>query len=266
MSTSSSSSAPRVAAAKRTALITGATSGIGAEFARQLAARRYDLVLVARDTGRLEMAADSLNLRYGVEVEVLTADLVDDAGLAEVEARLQHPTDRIDLLINNAGFGLRKPFDENTIDDEQRHLDLLVRVPMRLTHAALQGMLTNGAGRIINVASVAGFIPRGTYGACKAWVISFSRWANIFYRNRGVSVTAVCPGFVRTEFHERMRVQTTNIPDWMWLETEQVVREGLRDSLRGRAVSVPSLRYKAAVVLATILPKRVTAEQGKRGR
>ncbi len=250
----------------KTALITGATAGIGAEFARQLAAQQWNLVLVSRKAERLSQSVDDLSIRYGVVVEALVADLTNREHLAIVEDRLRDDEKPIDLLINNAGFGLKNPFDENGLAREQEHLDVLVQAPMRLTHAALGSMLERASGRIINIASVAGFIPRGTYGASKAWVISFSRWANIFYRGRGVRVTAVCPGFVRTEFHERMRVTTTNIPDWMWLTTEQVVREGLRDNLKGRAISVPSVRYKAAVALTKVLPARFVAEQGKRGR
>jgi uncharacterized protein len=130
---------------------------------------------------------------------------------------------------------------------------------MRLMHAALQQMLPRGSGVILNVASVAGFTPRGSYGAAKAWLLSFSRWANLHYRPRGITVTALAPGLVRTEFHQRMGVRTDTLPGFAWLDAERVVRIALRHAARGRAVSVPTLRYKLAVALARALPDRFSA-------
>lgn len=241
------------------ALITGATAGIGAEFARQLAARGDDLVLVARDSARLDASAAQLRRDYSVDVEVLVADLLTPEGRAAVEQRTAAPLASIDVLVNNAGFGLSGEFDANSVEVEQQLLDLLVTVPMRLTHAALQQMLPRHAGTIINIASVAGFLPRGTYGAAKAWVISFSRSANLSYRRRGVTVTAIAPGFVRTEFHRRMQVHTNNIPRPMWLSAKTLVRLALVDVARGRAVSVPTARYKVMMAVCRVLPARVLA-------
>ena len=248
-----------------TALITGATSGIGAEFAGQLAASGFDLVLVARDAERLDSTAAAIRQRCGVVIDVLAADLTTPEGLALVEGRLRAdgagggPAVAIDYLVNNAGFGLRKSFEENAVDDEQRHLDLLVTAPMRLMHAALEQMLPRRTGTIVNVASVAGFTPRGSYGAAKAWVLSFTRWAHIYYGPLGVQVAAVAPGFVRTDFHRRMAVRTDTVPDFMWLDAADVVRIALRDVARGRGLSVPTLRYKVVVGLSKILPARVLA-------
>jgi short-subunit dehydrogenase len=238
------------------AMITGASAGLGAEFARQLAARGHDLVLVARDGDRLGTLAADLRARYAVTVEVLAADLVEAQGIESVELRLAASTKPIDILVNNAGFGLRADFEDNTLDDELRLLELLVTAPLRLMHGALAPMLQRGSGTIINIASVAAFTPRGSYGAAKSWVLSFSRWANVHYRDRGVRVTAVAPGFVRTEFHDRMRVQTGTVPAFLWLPAERVVRLALRDSDRGRAVSIPTARYRVLVALLRILPPR----------
>jgi short-subunit dehydrogenase len=243
----------------RIALITGATAGIGAEFAHQLAERKYNLVLVARDTERLEALAAKLITRWGVVVEVLPADLATVKGRTAVEKRAAAAKNPIDLLVNNAGFGLKKPFEVNSLADEQRLLDLLVTVPMRLSHAALQQMLPRATGTIINIASVAAFTPRGTYGASKAWVVSFSRWANLTYKKRGVTVTGVAPGFVRTEMHERMGVRTDNIPNFMWLTTERLVLDALKAAERGKAVVIPSLRYKVLTGITRALPARVVA-------
>ncbi|HYI50398.1 MAG TPA: SDR family NAD(P)-dependent oxidoreductase [Microbacterium sp.] len=252
----------------RTALITGASSGLGAEYARQLAARGTDLVLVARDRDALGDLADALTAQHGIGVDVLVADLVDAQQRALVAERLADLLHPIDMLVNSAGFGLPLAFERNDIDDEVRHLDLLVEVPMRLMHAALGPMLQRGSGRIVNIASVGGFIPRSTYGACKGWLISFSRWANGRYARRGVTVTAVCPGFTHTNFHERIGIPPgeEGIADWMWLEARDVVAESLRDVARGKAVSVPSLRYKAIIGLTRLVPASLVARAGERGR
>jgi len=251
----------------RTALVTGASSGIGAEYARQLADRGADVVLVARDETALQAVAREIAAR-GRRAEVLVADLLDPDQRARVEARLADPRHPVDVLVNNAGYGLSLSFERNDIEDEARHLALHVEVTMRLTHAALRGMRERGAGRIVNVASVAGLIPRGTYGAAKAWTVSFSRWANVAYRDRGVTVTAVCPGFVHTNFHERLGLPPgqEGVAPWMWLDAPRVVRESLRDAARGRSVSIPSIRYKALTSLARLLPDRVVVRAASRGR
>lgn len=248
------------------ALITGATAGLGAEFAQQLAAAHTDLVLVARNAERLEAKAVRLRQEFGIDVEVISADLQSKQGIDVVVDRLEQTERPVGTLINNAGFGLTKSFEENTVQEESDHLQLLVATPMLLMHAALPGMLARGEGKIINIASVAGFIPRATYGACKAWLISFSRWANVHYGSRGVSVTAVCPGFVHTEFHQRMNASTSGIPTWMWLNPDRVVREGLADAASGKSVSVPSKRYKALTFLSKFSSDKFGAFAGKRGR
>ncbi|WP_431807131.1 SDR family NAD(P)-dependent oxidoreductase [Microbacterium paraoxydans] len=250
-----------------TALITGASAGLGAEFARQLARRRGDLVLVARSADALDALAAELRSEYGVAVEVLVADLSEEQGVSDVAARLRDTADPVDLLVNNAGFGLPLQFADNDIDDEVRHLRVHVEASMRLMHAALQTMRGRG-GRIINVASVAGFISRSTYSACKAWLIGFSRWANEEYARDGVSVTALCPGFTHTSFHERMglAVGEEGVPGFLWLDAPTVVRTGLRDAALGRAVSIPSLRYKVVVAVAGLLPQSLTSAVARRGR
>ena len=242
-----------------TALITGATAGIGAEFARQLAARGSDLVIVSRDADRLAASAAALQHEFGVRVEALPADLLAADGLAAVDRRLADDRRPIDLLVNNAGYGIRGELDENSVDDEKRHLDIHVSVPLQLTQTALRGMLARGRGRIVLIASVAAFTPRGTYSAAKAWAVMFARGANIVYRPRGVSVTAVCPGFVRTEFHDRMKVSTAGIPDVLWLQAPQLVRLALRGIDRGRSVVIPTVRYRIVTALARVVPDRVGA-------
>jgi short-subunit dehydrogenase len=249
-----------------TALITGATAGLGAEFARQLAEQGHRVVLVARDAGRLAATAAELENRYGSAAETIAADLTDDAGIAAVVARLADPARPVEILVNNAGIGLLRSFEDNDIAEEKRHLKLHVETAMELTHAALQGMLARQSGRIINVASVAAFLPRGTYSAAKAWLLSFSRWANMAYAARGVQVTAVCPGFTHTEFHDRMGMDKTVAPRWMWLEARQVVSEALADNAKGKAVSIPSRRYKVLTSVSRVLPSRLVAGPPRRAK
>ncbi|RYB91532.1 SDR family oxidoreductase [Nocardioides glacieisoli] len=238
-----------------TALITGATAGIGHEYAVQLAARGHDLVLVARDVARLDLVADELRRAHQVEVEVLAADLTDRADLARVEARLADHDRPVDLLVNNAGFGLKKRFLDNTADEETAMLEVLVTAVLRLTHAALGPMAERGHGGIINVSSVAAFLPRGSYSAAKAWVNSFSEWAHMEYGPRGVTVMSLCPGFTKTEFHERMQVKRGD--GFMWLDVEFLVRKSLEDFDRGRAFSIPGAQYKTIIALTKAIPNRV---------
>jgi hypothetical protein len=243
-----------------TALVTGATAGLGAEFARQLAERGHDLVLVARDTARLDAAQVALGQEFGIAVEVLPADLVTDAGGAAVTARILDTRRPIDVLVNNAGFGMYQMFGTASIEDEERQLDLNVRAVMRATHAAIRVMTGRDAGRIINVSSVAGFVPRGgnaTYSAGKAWVTMFSEALSVQLRDTPVTVTVICPGFTRTEFHERAHADMSRVPERMWLEAADVVREGLADAFNGKPVSVPSRQYRSLVLGARLLPRSV---------
>ena len=248
------------------ALVTGGTAGLGRGFAEALADREHDLVLVARDRPRLEEVAATLAARHGVDVEVLVADLSDRAQLRRVEERLADTTRPVDLLVNNAGHGLRRGFLEHDVEEEQAVLDVLVTAVLRLSHAALTGMVARGHGRVVNVSSVAGWVPRGTYSAAKAYVTQLSVWADLTYRDRGVRTMALCPGFVRTEFHGRMGVGREAVPSWLWLDADAVVAEALRDLDRGRSVSVPDARYKVLATAARVVPARVLARFQQLGR
>lgn len=247
-----------------TALITGATAGIGHEFAVQLAGRGHDLVLVARDRDRLESVAGEIRAAHGVAVEVLAADLVDRDQLATVEARLADRSRPVDLLVNNAGFGLKKRFLDNDVAAEHAMLDVLVTAVLRLSHAALGPMTERGRGGIINVSSVAAFLPRGTYSAAKAWVNQFSEWAANEYRAQGVTVTALCPGFTKTEFHERMEV--TRGSGFMWLDADFLVSRALSDFDKGRSLSIPGAQYRTIVALTRLIPNRALQTYQSIGR
>ncbi|MBE7189001.1 SDR family oxidoreductase [Jatrophihabitans endophyticus] len=246
-----------------TALVTGATAGLGAEFARQLAAAKHDLVLVARDETRLAATAGDLLDAHGVQVETLSADLATDEGQDAVAARLGDPERPVDLLVNNAGIGTYQPFGTADWELEARQLDVNVRAVLHLSHAAVRAMTARGSGRVLNVSSVAGFVPRSgnaTYSASKAWVTMFSEALALQLAGTGVTVTAVCPGFTHTEFHERASADMSGVPARMWLEAADVVREGLADAVAGKPVSVPSKRYKALVGVSQTLPRPILRE------
>jgi len=250
-----------------TAMITGASAGLGEEFARRLARLSTDLVLVARSAETLDALAKELRAAHGVAIEVIAADLTVEDDVDAVADRLRDATDPIDLLVNNAGFGLPLHFATNDVEDEVQHLRIHVEAPLRLTHAALQTMRGRG-GRIINVASVAAFIPRSTYAASKSWLVSFSQWANAEYAKDRVSVTALCPGFTHTNFHERMGLPPgeEGISAWMWLDARAVVKTALRDASLSKAVSIPSWRYRILVALSHLVPSSLLARAGRRGR
>lgn len=232
----------------RLALVTGASSGIGAAFARQLAARAYRLILSARREERLRDLAAELTARHGAAAEVLPADLSQDAGIAAVADRLRQGD--VDLLVNNAGFGIGAAFDQADLAGQEAMLAVHVLAPMRLTHAALPPMLARGRGGVINVASLAAFIAlpgNANYAATKAYLMRFSRSVHGEVQRRGVTVQALCPGFVRTEFHDdtaRVHMERRALPGFLWLPAERVVADSLAALDRGAALVIPGFGYR----------------------
>lgn len=239
-----------------TALITGATSGIGHEFAVQLAERGHDLVLVARDRIRLATVADELTQRSGIHVEVLSADLGERGQLQQVADRLADEDRPVEVLVNNAGYGLKDRFLANDIETEEAMFDVLARAVLVLSHAAAGPMRARGSGAIINVSSVAGFLASGTYCAAKSYATVFTEGLAGELAGTGVKVTALCPGFTSTEFHERAQLSTPG-PAFLWLDASRLVSDCLDDVDRGRVISVPSPQYKALVALVRLAPRRM---------
>lgn len=240
------------------ALVTGASAGLGREFAEQLAARGTHLILVARDTGRMEEHALSLTAQYGVEVEVLGADLTVTGQTTKVAKRIQRATSPVDLVINNAGFGGVGAFADQSEDSQVGMVDLNIRALVRLTHVAVTSFADRGGrGGIINVASLGAFQPvpfMATYTATKAFVKSFSEGIYEELRGTDITVSTLCPGLTRTEFAERADASEDSVPDWMWMEAGPVVKAGLAGVAAGRAVVLPGLGNKVIGNLADQTP------------
>ena len=237
------------------ALITGASAGIGAEFARQLAADGRDLVLVARNRERLDDLATELRNANGIDVEVITADVSDRDDVDRLAVRLRQDDRPIDVLINNAGFGVGSGFTRSRLEDEQAMIDVMITAVMRLSHAAIPGMIERGHGAVIVVSSIAGWLPRGTYSAVKAWATVFSEALAGQLEGTGVHAMAVCPGYTHTEFHERADIDVSTAPEWMWLTPQEVVGQALVDLQAGRVISVAGTQYKGLSAIAQSLPR-----------
>ncbi|PZR53486.1 short-chain dehydrogenase [Xylanimonas oleitrophica] len=252
-----------------TALVTGATAGLGLEFAWQLATARHDLVLVARDEERLERVARQIRAAAGVRVEVLPADLSAPGDLDRVAERLAVTGDEpgddrrpVGLLVNNAGFGTSQRFVDGDLDVELQALDVMVRAVLVLTRAAVAQMTARGRGAILNVGSVAALTAGGTYAAAKAWVRSFTEGLAAELRGTGVTATVVAPGFTHTEFHARAGSDMASLPELAWLQAPRVVADALADVRRGVVLSTPSVRYKAASALLRVLPRAAVRRLG----
>lgn len=238
-----------------TVLITGASAGLGLEFAWQLATARHDVVLVARDVERLERLAGQLRAAAGVRAEVLPADLSERDQVERVAERLRDPERPVGLLVNNAGFGMGESFLGGDLALHERGLEVMVRAVMVLSHAAAGPMVERGRGAILNVSSVAALSTFGTYSADKAWVRVFTEGLAVELRGTGVTATALCPGLVHTEFHERAGIGGAGLPQLAWLNADAVVAAALADVRRGAVISTPSLRYGLVAEVARLLPR-----------
>ena len=242
------------------ALVTGATVGIGESFTRLLAEKNYNLVLVARDVSRLQERASQLQSQFNVETHILQADLSTDVGCAAVEQYIA--SNQIDVLINNAGFGINKAFTMSELKTEQEMFDVLVRTPMRLMHGVLPGMKQRNKGVVINVSSVAGYIAGGSYSAAKSYLTVISESLHTELADTNIKVSALCPGFTRTEFHQRGRMSMKGLPNFMWLDSDTLVAKAWSDALKGKAVSIPGWQYQILVFVIASLPRSIIRKVG----
>jgi len=232
------------------ALITGASSGIGLAYAKLLAREGFDLVLVARDLPRLNKLAKELNKAHKIKVQTIKADLTKPAQLAKVERRLANKVNPIAVLINNAGFGIKQSFIDSDLKREQELLDVLVTAPMRLTHAVLPNMVKQNNGVVVNVSSIASWIAGGTYSAAKSYLTVFSEYLNNELKGTKVKVSALCPGFTRTEFHQRGKMRMDGLP------------KSWKDVQKNKSVSVPGMQYKILALMAQYAPRPLVRKIG----
>ena len=247
-----------------TALITGGTSGIGAEFARQLAARGDDLVLVARDHDRLAEMATQLKEQYGVGIETISADLGVRDEVMTVAKRLTSTEQPVDMLVNNAGFGMPKSLVTDDTTALEYGVDVMIRAVLILAGASGLAMRARGRGQIVNVSSTAGFVSMGAYSAIKAWVTTYSEALAGELAPHGVTVTALCPGYVRTEFHQRASIRTGSIPRPMWVDLDELVTEALEDVAKGKIISIPTRRFKVMIFAARHFPRSAVRAVSRR--
>ncbi|RFA16822.1 short-chain dehydrogenase [Subtercola boreus] len=238
-----------------TAMVTGGTSGIGAAFARALADRGDNLVIVARDETRLAETAESLRTEYGIDVETISADLGERADVLRVAARLEDTSSPIDMLVNNAGFGVHASLLAVDTTPHERAIEVMIRGVLMLGAAAGRTMRERGSGTIVNVSSVAGFITMGSYSAVKAWVASYSQGLSVELRGSGVQVTTLCPGWVKTEFHARAGIRESSIPNFLWVDVDELVAACLADVQKGKVISVPSRRFQFLMFVIKHAPR-----------
>lgn len=244
------------------ALVTGASAGIGAEFAWQLAARGCDLVLTARREDRLRALAAELHGAHGIDAQVIAADLADPAAPARIAAEAARDGRPIDVLVNDAGYGVPGRYDRVDWATHARFMQVLVMAPLELCHLLLPAMRERGHGRIVNVASLAGLVPatpgNTLYGPAKAFWVRVSQALALENRSHGVHVCALCPGFTYSEFHDvsQARALVSKLPGWMWSDAREVVREGLDAVERGRVVCAPGRVNRIIKVLMDLLPDR----------
>lgn len=247
-----------------TCLITGASAGIGSEFARQLAERGYNVTLAARRIERLTELASEIEDKYDVRATAVACDVADAAQRKELIDAIHARGDQIDILINNAGIGTDNPFLEDPTETQIREIEVNVVALTALTHMVLPGMVERGAGAILNVASTAGFQPmprQAVYAATKAYVLSFSQGLAQELKATGVSVTALCPGPTRTEFFgESQATMEADSPSWAWQDADACARDGLDAMFRRKRVEIPKAVNKVGAISAKFTPTRVTVE------
>jgi uncharacterized protein len=232
------------------AAITGPTSGIGLAYAQQLADEGYDLLLIGRSQEKLKALQTQLKTRS----HIFVADLANHDQIIKTANHLKE-LGHFDILINNAGFGSSKPFSQNSLEEEIEQVEVLVKAVMVLTHAVLPKMIKADSGMVLNISSVAAWLPTGSYAAAKSYVTSFTEAIAAELKGTNVQVTAVAPGYTKTKFFDRSQMDDEEVPSWLWLTPEQVAKESLKDARSGQLISVPGAQYKAMSTFSRSLPR-----------
>lgn len=241
------------------ALVTGGTSGIGYAFAQAYALRGYDIVLVARDTERGERICHDFTDRFGVSAEFLTADLAKAEDVAKVTELIESTNRRVDIVVNCAGFGLHGGMMKRTNEEAyERAISVMCVAVMKISAAAARAMTARGYGQIINISSASSWIMQGNYSAVKSWVLRYTQGLAVELDGTGVNAMAVCPGWVRTEFHSRAGI-STRLPSFVWVPLDLLVRQAIRDAREGKMVSVPTLRWRFLLFLSRLAPMKLIA-------
>lgn len=262
---------------RRLALVTGASAGIGAAFARILASHGYDVALTARRGDRLDKLAEEIRLRSGVETLTIAADLADPQGPGQILDHLAAHGRTVDYLVNNAGYGLPGAFTDSRWEEQKTFIQVMMTAPAELAHRVLPGMVGRGFGRIVNVASLAGLVPPAAghtlYAAAKSFLVKFSQSLHLEVQAQGVHVTALCPGFTYSEFHDvngTRGMVAASTPTWLWLGADEVAATGYEAGEANRAVCVPGAPNKAIAAAAKLIPDdwalALVASQGSRFR
>jgi short-subunit dehydrogenase len=246
---------------RRLALVTGASAGIGAAFARIFAQHGYDVALTARRADRLEQLADEIRLRFGVETLTVTADLADREAPAQILEHLAAHGRSVDALVNNAGYAIPGVYGETAWEDQERAIQVMLTAPCELAHRLAPRMAERRFGRIVNVASLAGLIPGAPgatlYGATKAFLVKFSQSLHLELAQTGVHVSALCPGFTYSEFHDvtgSRALVTRSTPEWLWMGADEVAAAGYEAVEANRAICVPGAPNKAIAALSKAVP------------
>ena len=242
------------------ALVTGASSGIGLKFANLLSQKGYDLIITARNTDRLNQIAQEINSTTGRQVEVISADLTSENGISLIEARLK--AEDVEVLINNAGYGLNKSFTKSETHEETSIIKILCEAPMRLAHAVLPTMIGRNSGIIINVSSVAAWITGGHYSAAKSYLMVLSESLHTELAETAVKVCSLAPGFTHTEFHQRGEMKMNALPKFMWLEADEVVATAWEDAIAGKAISIPGRQYRLLYLVMRHAPRSLVRRLG----
>jgi uncharacterized protein len=249
---------------KEYALVTGTTSGIGKAFCELLAELGFNLILVSRDSQRMEQQSKELRYKYkNIQIQIIKADLSNVAHIKKVELRLSNYKKPVSVLINNAGFGINSSFSGSTIESQENLINCMVVAPMKLTYSAVKTMESIGGGIIINVSSVAAFMAGSTYCSAKSWLTVFSESLHGELKDNNIKIHSICPGFTRTEFHERCKQDVSGVPDIFWLKPEKIAEIAWRRANKGAVLSIPGLHYKGLVFLHRYAPRLIVRMYGK---